>query len=198
MRSLINITAILLICPSVVFASKKCKGLDAKVQKALEAQRIMTDRGIRAGLRKELTKAIDDGVDIHPMFFQQVIQAKGFPVKGFKDKKLMVSHARKHGGEFDIKSQKAYLREAEKFALSRQESIMTFRSKNDIYRYNPQTNEFLVIERSGKVIGTYYKPDLKKINDARKRNDQAPFSNVTEWFIKNKWERFVLNNNFKK
>lgn len=194
MRTLI----ILLLVSQFGFATKKsCKNLDAKVEAALKSQGILSSRGIRGPVRDELTKLIDDGFDINPMFLQQVVQRKGYVPKGFKDKDKLVAHAKKHGGEFDFKSENQYLREADKFAKSIHDDIMTFRSSKDIYRYNPKTNEFMVMERTGKVIGTYYKPDLAKINKKRIADKNPPFNNITEWFIKNKWERFVLNKDFK-
>ncbi|MFG1484025.1 hypothetical protein ABMA79_01895 [Halobacteriovorax sp. HFRX-2_2] len=182
----------------VFAAGKKCKDLDAKVTRAIESQKIMSQRGIKGEIRQEMTSLLDRGVEIDPMFFQHMIHRKGFKTTGFKDKGLLVGHAKKHGDEFNFVSDKQYLRNAEKFARSSDDNIISFRSKNDIYRYNPVSNEFQVIERSGKVIGTYYRPDLRKLNAARKRENLPPFKSVTEWFIKNKWERFVLNSDFKK
>lgn len=197
MRTLILMMTFIL-SSTALASNKKCKELDEKVSKAIELQGIMSQRGVRGEVRIELNKLIDEGVDIDPMFFQQMTLSKGFKTQGFKDKGLLVSHAKKHGDEFHFVSDRQYLRRADKFARSSDDNIISFRSKNDIYRYNPVSNEFQVIERSGKVIGTYYRPDLRKINAARKREKLPPFKSVTEWFIKNKWERFVLKDNFNK
>ncbi|EQC50483.1 hypothetical protein [Bacteriovorax sp. DB6_IX] len=178
-------------------AAKKCGDLELKVQKILEAQNTLTRRGIRGDMRKEINKLLDEGVDIHPMFFQQVLQSKSLVTNGFKKKKDMVEHARKHGDEFEFKSEKQYLRKAEDFAKSRDENIMTFRSADDYYRYNPTTNEFMIVGKSNKVIGTYFKPSLRIINERRLKDGLPKFNSISEWFIKNKWERFNLNNNFK-
>lgn len=193
MRALI----ILLVISQFSFAGKKtCKNLEAQVQKALEAQRMMTKRGIRGSVRDELTKLLDKGYDIHPKFFQQVYQHKSFKANGFASKKLLDDHVEKHLKEFDLAHKNQYLRKAQDFAKSMNDDIMTFVSKREIYRYNPVTNEYMVLTRNGKRIGTFYKPKLKVINERRRINNEPPYKSVTEWFITNKWERYNLNNNF--
>jgi hypothetical protein len=193
MRALI----ILLAISQFSFAGKKsCKNLDAQVQKALEAQRMMTSRGIRGKVRDELTRLLDEGYKIHPKFFQQVYQRKSYKANGFAKTELLDEHVEKHLKEFGLSHKSQYLRKAQDFAKSMDDDIMTFVSKREIYRYNPVTNEYMVLSRNGKRIGTFYKPDLKVINDRRKVNDLPPYKSVSEWFITNKWERYNLNNNF--
>ena len=69
-------------------------------------------------------------------------------------------HFDEHGAEmgYDEDEIIEYARDAIKFARSSERGIKAFRATNDsIYKYNPKTNEFIIITKDGKIV-TYYYP----------------------------------------
>ena len=74
----------------------------------------------------------------------------------------LIDHFDRHGPQMgysdDIIGFIKYARDAIKFARSTERGIKAFRAINDsIYKYNPKTNEFIIITKDGKIV-TYYYP----------------------------------------
>jgi len=82
--------------------------------------------------------------------------------KGFADQNKLASHFNKHNDEFNppFASEQEYEQAAKKFLSGEPSSdvLQRVRPNGDIVRFNPTTNEFGVISKSG-VIRTYFIPD---------------------------------------
>ena len=71
---------------------------------------------------------------------------------------LEIRHFNDHGHEFGYNNINEYSKSAKNFANNNEKGIKSFRAKNgSIYKYNPKTNEFMIITKDGKII-TYFKP----------------------------------------
>lgn len=69
-----------------------------------------------------------------------------------------VKHFNSHAKEFGYSKITQYSKAAKNFANSKERGIKSFKAYNgSIYKYNPNTNEFAIISKDGKIV-TYFKP----------------------------------------
>ncbi|WP_034731763.1 hypothetical protein [Bacteriovorax sp. Seq25_V] len=185
MRALILISFILLTSFNIFAAKKKgCGNIDEKIAQARKLQGALSQKGVRGELRNFLNKQIDSGVDIDESFVQKMALSHTTQAKYFKNYKVYAEHFKKHGKEFPGYSQKDYLKRAQEIASSRAENILTIKNSNGIFKYVPETNELLIVEKG--LIGTLYKPSLEVINNEFKSKALPRFGSVFEWFVKAK------------
>ncbi len=188
MRALIVLSLIILSTPNVWASKKKsCANIDAKVIQVKKLQGALSQKGVRGELRDFLNKQIDNGVDIDESFVQKMSLNYSTQAKYFKNYKTYQDHFKKHGKEFPGMSQKDYLRRAQEIGSSRNENILTIKNSNGVFKYVPETNELLIVEKG--LIGTLYKPSLEVINNEFKSKALPLFSSVFEWFVKAKASR---------
>ncbi len=70
-----------------------------------------------------------------------------------------VNHFYFHGYDMGYTHITKYSQAAISFANSKDENNISFTAKNgSIYKYNNDTNEFLIISKNGKIV-TYFEPD---------------------------------------
>ena len=70
-----------------------------------------------------------------------------------------VSHIKRHSKHMKFKNPYDYSKAAKEFALNQDPNILSFKSmQGATYKYNPDTNEFIIISRYGKIV-TYFPPD---------------------------------------
>ena len=67
-------------------------------------------------------------------------------------------HFDDHGNDMGFETVEEYSQAAKNFAKSKEKEIKEFKAKNgSTYRYNPNTNKFLIISKGGKIV-TYFEP----------------------------------------
>ncbi|HEY3940443.1 MAG TPA: hypothetical protein VGL97_23650 [Bryobacteraceae bacterium] len=78
----------------------------------------------------------------------------------FTDDAKLQSHFEDHGGDFGARTEAEYQQQASDFLtrIKPQGVLEKIRPNGDIVRYNPATEEFGVLSKSG-AVRTYYKPD---------------------------------------
>ena len=73
-----------------------------------------------------------------------------------------VNHFYYHADEFGYTLITQYSKAARDFALKEGDSVISFKANEkkfySTYKYDTETNEFMIISRSGKIV-TYYLPD---------------------------------------
>jgi len=70
-----------------------------------------------------------------------------------------IEHFIRHGEELGYDDIDEYSSAAVRFAQSKEKGILSFKLKDGtIVKYNPRTNEFIIISGNGKIV-TYFKPD---------------------------------------
>jgi len=82
------------------------------------------------------------------------------PGAKFGSQARLDDHFKRHGHDFGATSAAQYQRQASKFLTENlgPATLEKTRKNGDVVRYNPNTDEFGVVSKSG-VIRTYYKPD---------------------------------------
>ena len=78
----------------------------------------------------------------------------------FGDARKLADHFARHGADFGAANAAAYERQAGNFLTGprNSETLTKIRPNGDIVVFNPNTDEFGILSRSG-VIRTYYKPN---------------------------------------
>ncbi len=171
-------------------ANRKCKELSKNVEVALDAQRTLTQKRITGPLREQLNHYIDSGHELDPEFFRQLYTNKTFNPNNFKVRNKNQEHVKEHMESLGATTTKRYEKLARAFAKSTDREIINFTSDKEIFRFNPATNQYMILDKSTKDIVTYFKPDLKVINARREINGKAPFRTTLEWIVENKWKRY--------
>ncbi|MCL2675214.1 MAG: hypothetical protein FWE84_01305 [Firmicutes bacterium] len=68
-------------------------------------------------------------------------------------------HFERHGEEMGFDTPEQYSTAASQFANNSGKGIQEFKAKNgSVYKYDPKTNEFMIIDKNGKIV-TYFEPD---------------------------------------
>lgn len=166
-------------------ASKNnCSDLSKRVQEVKRLQGILTQKGVKGELRLTLNKLLDDGIEIDDTFIQKIHTNASLKARGFNGAKSLNEHFEKHGQEFGNITKKEYAKRAQKLAESRHESLLTVKTNNGTFKYDPNSNELLIVSKE--QITTYYRPDLKVINDSFVKRGFEPFNSVLEWIVKSK------------
>ncbi len=73
-----------------------------------------------------------------------------------------VEHYKRHGKQMGFENNiQGYSKEAKEFAVKEDDNIISFianeHKHNSTYKYDKETNEFMVISRDGKIV-TYFPP----------------------------------------
>lgn len=188
------IVIVLFLLPISAFARQaNCEGVSSQVEHALESTKIISSRPFHGDLRSRFTSLMDNGLDISPAFFKEILLNKRFQTSKFDVRSKNQDHVQEHMESLQVSSVNGYKRKAHAFANSSDENIISYRSANEIYRFNPVTNEYMIINRGGKNIETYFIPNLEIINRTRVASGEPKFNSITEWFVRNKWERHTEN-----
>lgn len=169
-----------------VYATKrKCgENLNERIHQVKYLQGQMSQKGIRGELRDFLNTHLDSGYEISENFIQKISLRHSSGAKYFKNYELYTKHFDKHGPEFPGFSKKDYLSRAQEIAKSADDKILTIKTHNGIFKYIPETNELLVIEKG--IIGTLYKPSLAVINESKEAVAYGKFDNVFDWIVRAK------------
>jgi hypothetical protein len=174
---------------STVISAKGCPNIEKMATRAIESNKVMNAQRIKGPLRSYLNKFIDSGIDVSPQFFRDLKLRSTFSVKGFKTRDKKADHVKEHMDSFGVTTVKQYEKRAKSFAISHEPEIINIKTQTEIFRLNPLTGEYLIIDTRSMNISTYFKPDLKVINTRRSVNGQPRLTSVLEWFIENKWKR---------
>lgn len=179
---------LLFISVQTIASKKKCgENLSDRVAQVKLLQGQMSQKGIRGELRNFLNQHLDNGYEVTDNFIQKVSLRHSSGAKYFKNYGLFDKHFNKHGAEFSGFSRKDYLKRAQEIAASADDKILTIKTHNGIFKYIPESNELLVIEKG--VIGTLYKPSLAVINESKEAVAFGKFDNIFDWIVRAKGTR---------
>lgn len=173
-----------LLFPFVHSAANQCKSMDEKLKQMRKVQHELTAHGIRGSARDYVNSQIDKGLVLPETALQRL--APTFIAKNiqFGGADKFAEHFSKHTKEFPGLSQKGYLKRAQEIAESMSEEFISFKTPYSVMKYNPATNELLVLHQNR--IKTFFKPDLKFINDPLNRPRKEEFKSIFEWLVSEK------------
>ena len=114
----------------------------------------------KKGLTSSIKGSIDDFVSKAKKFIDGLFGKKSITARGFLDKNRLMDHFKRHGSGVGAKNAAEYEQMANRFLSGKTPPsvLEKVRVNSNIIRYNPSTEEFGVVTKTGRVK-TYYKPD---------------------------------------